>query len=99
MRYLELIIDNKSIKSQNQITEILRKNNFCWLIDSEIENAVIEVKKNTIIWHSGDFYSGNWKYGIFKGGSFWGNFINGIFEGGNFKGNWKSGINLQSERI
>lgn len=99
MRYLELIIDSKSIKSQNQITEILRKNNFYWLIDSEIENVVIEIKKNTIIWHSGNFYSGSWEYGIFKGGSFWGTFINGIFEGGNFKGNWKSGINLQSEKI
>jgi hypothetical protein len=99
MRYLELKIDNKSIKSTTQINEILRKNNFYWLIDAEIEEAVIEIKKNTIIWHSGNFYSGNWQYGIFKGGNFWGNFINGIFESGNFKGNWHSGINLQSEKI
>jgi len=99
MRYIELIIDEKSIKSQKQITEILKSKKFYWLIDSEIENAQIEIKKETLIWHSGDFYSGNWQYGIFKSGNFHGNFINGIFESGNFKGKWKSGINLQSEKI
>jgi hypothetical protein len=99
MRYKELIIDEKSIKSQNQIDSILKSKKFYWLIDSEIENAQIEIKNDTLIWNSGDFYSGDWHYGIFKGGNFWGNFINGIFENGNFKGKWKSGINLQSEKI
>ena len=99
MRYKELIIEGKSIKSQNQIDSILKQNKFYWLIDSEIENAKIEIRKNTLIWHSGNFYSGDWEYGVFKEGSFFGNFINGIFENGNFKGNWKSGINLQSEKI
>jgi hypothetical protein len=99
MRYKELIIDEKSIKSQNQIDSILKSKKFYWLIDSEIENAQIEIKNDTLIWNSGDFYSGDWHYGIFKNGNFWGNFINGIFENGNFKGKWKSGINLQSEKI
>ena len=99
MRYKELIIDTKSIKTQNQIDSILKEYKFYWLIDSEIEQARIEIKNNTLIWHSGDFYSGDWYYGIFKTGNFYGNFINGIFESGNFKGNWKSGINLQSEKI
>jgi hypothetical protein len=93
MRYIELIIDDKSIKGDNRITQILESKKFYWLIDSEIENAVIEIKNETIIWHSGDFYSGNWIFGIFKEGNFYGNWINGIFENGNFKGKWNSGIN------
>jgi hypothetical protein len=99
MRYKELIIDSKSIKTSNQIDSILKEHKLYWLIDSEIENASLEIKNNTLIWHSGDFYTGDWHYGIFKNGTFYGNFINGIFENGNFKGNWKSGINLQSEKI
>lgn len=92
MRYKELLIDNKSIKNKEEINSILKNQKFYWLIDSEIENAEIEIKNNTLIWHSGDFFSGNWVYGIFKGGNFYGNFINGIFINGNFKGQWKSGI-------
>lgn len=94
MRYKELIYGDKSITNNTEIDKILKTNKFYWLIDSEIENAKIEIKKNTIIWHSGDFYSGNWNYGIFKDGNFFGDFINGIFEGGNFKGKWHSGTNL-----
>jgi hypothetical protein len=93
MRYKELLIDGKSIKDQNKIDQILSSNKFYWIIDSEIENAKIELKNNTIIWHSGYFF-GNWKYGIFKDGEFQGNWNNGIFEGGDFKGNWKSGLKI-----
>jgi len=99
MRYTELVIDGKSFKSQNEILKQLLLKKFYWLLDSEIENAKIEIKNDTLIWHSGDFYSGDWEYGIFKSGNFYGNFINGIFENGNFKGKWQSGINLKSERI
>lgn len=90
MRYLELKIDDKVIRNQKKIEQILESNKFYWLIDSELENAKIEIKKNTIIWHDGYFF-GNWHYGIFKNGEFHGNWINGIFEGGNFlgKGNIK----------
>lgn len=93
MRYIELLLDGKTIKGDNKINQILESKKFYWLIDSEIENAIIELKKGTIIWHDGDFYSGNWIFGIFKKGNFYGNWINGIFENGNFKGNWNSGIN------
>ncbi len=91
MRFKELLMDGKSIKNQVEITNLLKSKKFYWLIDSEMENAIIEVKKDTIIWHGGYFF-GNWKYGIFKNGEFHGNWYNGIFEGGDFKGNWKSGI-------
>jgi superfamily I DNA and/or RNA helicase len=97
MRYSELLINGKSVRNQKEIDGILQSNKFYWLIDSEIEDAKIEIKKNTIIWHSGNFFSGKWKYGIFKEGSFYGTWENGIFENGNFKGKWNSGI--KSEMI
>ena len=95
MRYKELILGDKVIKSQRSIDSILTENGINWLIDSEIEDAVIEIKNKTLIWHSGTYYYGDWYYGIFKEGIFWGNFINGIFENGVFKGKWCSSINLQ----
>lgn len=91
---LEIIHNGRTYKNSNQIFSILRENEFYWLIDSEIDNAIIEIKNNTIIWHSGLFLSGEWKYGIFKNGEFYGNWHNGIFENGIFKGKWISGINL-----
>lgn len=94
MKFSELVIDGKKIVNSNQIIGILEKHNFHWLIDSETENAKIEIKNNTLIWHDGIYYSGNWHYGIFKGGSFYGKFENGIFENGVFGGKFISGINL-----
>lgn len=94
MRYLEVTVGDKIVKNSTLIDNILESNNLLWLIDSEIEDAKFEIKNNTIIWISGIFYSGNWKYGIFRDGVFYGTWENGIFEGGIFKGIWKSGINL-----
>jgi hypothetical protein len=94
MRYAEFKYRNKTDTIESQINKILENQKFYWLLDSEIENAVLEIKKDTLIWHDGDFYSGNWYYGIFKGGSFNGIWENGIFENGSFSGKWLSGINL-----
>jgi hypothetical protein len=90
MKYLELKVGDKIIKNQKKIEDILIQGKFYWLLDSELESAIIEIKNNTIIWHDGYFF-GNWHFGIFKNGEFHGNWINGIFEGGNFfgKGNIK----------
>ena len=68
MRYIELLTDGKSIKSQVKIDSILKSKNLNWVIDSEIENAVIELKNNTI----------NWINGIFEGGKFMGNWKSGV---------------------
>lgn len=92
MRYLELICGDKKYTKESQINDILSRNKFYWMIDSEIEDAIIEIKKNTIIWHGGKYYSGNWYYGIFKKGEFYGTWENGIWENGTFEGNWKSGV-------
>jgi len=94
MRFKELTLGDIKITNQKKINETLEKQGFNWLIDSEIENAQIEIKKNTLIWLGGDFYSGKWHYGIFKSGNFYGTFENGIFEGGNFKGKFLSGIKV-----
>ena len=94
MRFKGLTIGDKTITNQTRILDVLEKSGFNWLVDSEIENADIEIKKNTIIWHGGDFYSGKWNYSIFKSGNFYGIFENGIFEGGNFKGKFLSGVKV-----
>lgn len=99
MVFLELKYGNKTYTNRHEILSILRKEGFFWLIDSEIDNAIIEIFKNTLIWHEGIFMSGNWHYGIFKNGGFYGNWINGIFEDGHFSGNWNSGINLSKNNF
>jgi hypothetical protein len=87
-----LKIGDKVIRGDKKALDILYDRGFYWLIDSEFENADIEIVKDTIIWNSGEYYNGNWIYGIFKDGKFFGNFINGIFEGGEFSGKFISGI-------
>lgn len=94
MRYLELRYNGKTFTNEREINQILQSNKFHWLIDAELENAIIELKNDTIIWHTGDFYSGRWHYGIFKSGSFYGTWEGGIFENGNFDGKWEDGIKL-----
>lgn len=92
MRYKELKIDGKVLTSQSKIDSALESNGFFWLLDSEIENAEIEIIKNTLIWHNGIFYNGRWNYGIFKEGTFNGVWYSGIFENGIFSGEWRNGI-------
>lgn len=94
---LELKHNGKIYTNKNKIVSILRENKFYWLIDSEIKKAIIEIKKNTIIWHGGIFLFGDWEYGIFKNGEFYGNWLNGIFENGEFNGTWNSGIDLSKK--
>ena len=93
MRFKELKYNDDTIYNINKIHQILEKEKLQWLIDSEIEEAKIEIKNKTLIWHNGYFF-GDWHYGIFKEGEFHGNFENGILEGGNFYGNFVSGIKL-----
>jgi hypothetical protein len=96
MEILELKVGDKVFTNPKKINDILLENKFYWLIDSEMSDAVLEIEKGTLIWHSGIFMTGNWKYGIFKNGGFYGVFENGIFEDGHFDGLWKSGINLKN---
>jgi hypothetical protein len=92
MKYKELNFNGETYTDQSSIETILKENNFYWLIDGEFENATIELKNNTILWDDGTWLNGNWKYGIWLGGTFHGVWENGIFEDGVFKGEWESGI-------
>lgn len=94
MRFIELKYRNKAYTNQSEIIDILKNQKFYWLIDSEVENAQLELKNDTIIWNGGNFYNGDWYYGIFRNGKFYGNWENGIWENGEFLGKWLSGINL-----
>lgn len=94
MRYDILYYGKEVIKIPSVINKILIDNELEWLLDCEIENANFEIKNKTIIWNSGNFYSGNWVFGIWKSGSFYGTFENGIFENGEFNGKFISGIKL-----
>ena len=86
MDFLELKYEGKTYTQQKQIINILKTEGFYWLIDSEVNDAIIEIKNNTLIWESGTFLSGDWYYGIFRNGSFYGVWENGIWENGHFSG-------------
>lgn len=93
MGITELIFNKKTITNKQEILKILKTNKFYWLIDAEVEEAIIEIQNDTIIWNSGIWQFGIWHYGIFKGGTFYGVWKNGIWESGTFKGKWESGYN------
>lgn len=92
MRYISFKYGDKLITNENKINKILIDNDLGWLIDCEFEQADIEIKKKTIIWNSGTFFNGDWRYGIFRSGKFYGRFLNGIFEDGEMRGELISGI-------
>lgn len=97
MGILELVYKRKKYTDYKTIIKILKDEKFYWLIDSEVSDAIIEIDNDTILWHSGNFMVGIWKYGIFKNGGFYGIWENGIFENGYFKGEWVSGIDLSKK--
>ena len=99
MNFLELKYVGKTYTEPKQIIKILKEESFYWLIDSEVDGAIIEIENNTLIWHEGIYMVGDWEYGIFKNGGFYGNWKNGIFENGYFNGNWESGINLSKNNV
>lgn len=94
MKYAELTVGGKTYSNQKEISKLLISQGFAWLVDSTIENAVLEIRNNTLIWHGGDFYEGDWRHGIFKDGRFCGDWNGGIFEAGAFEGKWLGGIRL-----
>lgn len=92
MRFKEVKVGERILTNPIQINKELTTNNLDWLIDSEIENAEIEIKHKTLIWKNGNYNAGKWHYGIWKFGNFKGVWENGIWENGSFEGKWKSGI-------
>jgi hypothetical protein len=76
MRFLELKWNDEIFTNDSKINNILEQENLTWIQEAEIENAKIEIKKKTLIWHDGYFF-GNWHYGIFKNGELCHVFIDG----------------------
>ena len=98
MRFKSLKYNSQKFTRELDINKIIQDNNLDWLSDAEFENAEIEIEKNTLIWHQGDWYVGDFIYGIWLNGKFYGgNFINGIWQDGEFfdgtfeSGLWKNG--------
>lgn len=94
MRYRELKMGDKTHINQREISNILKERGFLWLVDSNIEDAILEIKNETLLWNGGVYLEGDWKFGIFKGGRFYGKWHGGIFEDGVFEGEWLGGIRL-----
>lgn len=93
-RIKSLKFENKQYTEPVIINNLLLKNGFNWLNLAEIENAILEIKKDKIYWHSGIWYYGDWKYGIWLDGVFkYGNWYDGVWKNGVFKnGTWHNGI-------
>lgn len=76
MRIESLTIGDDIYKGNNAIN-YLHGSNFDWLLECEIDNAVLEIINNTLIWKSGIFYWGIFEWGIFESGDFRSGKING----------------------
>ncbi len=88
-RYKELIFNDKTYTEIYKINDILIKNGFGWFLDCEVENAKIEILKNTLVFDSGVFFNGTWEYGVFRDGQW----KYGTWEGGVwYNGTWYNGI-------
>ena len=88
-RYVELKFEDKIITEPFTIDEILIKNKFDWFLDCEVENVKLEILKGHLIFNSGVFFNGNWKYGVFRDGQW----KYGTWEGGVwYNGTWYNGI-------
>ncbi len=109
-KYKKLIYNDKVFTLPSSIKKLLLNKQLTWLLDAELENAVIEITDNTFIWHMGTWYRGHWhgdvwKDGVWKSG-YWHNgewydgiwyngvWINGIWH----NGVWKKGVWKNGEK-
>jgi len=94
MRYNELKFDGKIYTEQWKIDEILIEHNFKWLVNAEIENARLEIIKDTLVWNAGIWYNGTWEFGVFRDGEWkYGTWEGGVWYNGKWKdGTFKAGI-------
>jgi len=92
-RYKELKYNNKVFTEQSEIKEILFKEGFQWFLDCEMEDVRIEISKKHLIFNSGTFFNGTWKYGVFRDGVWkYGTWEGGVWWNGKwYDGIWKSG--------
>lgn len=100
-KYSIVKINDKEFTNQQEINSLLYDKKLYWLLDSEIEEANIEIKRNKVIWKDGNWYNGIWKGAIWENGNFYyGQWNNGIFKNGTFhNGVFKDGIFENGELI
>lgn len=83
-RFKYLIHKGKKIELDYLIKEILVSTGHNWLMDTEFEEAEIEIKDNMLTWITGKWYNGVWLNGVW---------LNGEWFGGEWlQGRWKNGI-------
>jgi hypothetical protein len=80
-------------KLEDRLTMDMLKSRYPWVLEANIENAVIGLDNDGIVWYNGIWHDGAWKDGKWLKGTFaggtWGR---GEFYGGTFTGEtWKSG--------
>lgn len=92
MRFRKLTVGEGRTVPQHMVDQTLSELGFGWLLDCEVEDADVQVVNKTIVWRSGNLYTGSWHYGIWKSGDFHGRWENGIFESGRMLGQFVSGV-------
>ena len=86
IRIKELKYNGKTYTRKFEIDEILIDNGLNWVLDCELENARIEIVKDTLVFNAGIFYNGIWEYGVFRDGDVRNiTFQNGVIYNGTFK--------------
>lgn len=99
MNWSSLKTESDILTHNNEIVNWIKSNEkWHWLLDAQVDNAVIEIKNNTLIWKDGIWYSGDFLYGIWENGTFWGRWINGLWINGKFNGEWLTGLKSQNRR-
>jgi hypothetical protein len=69
---------------RNGLTLDIIKDKYPWLLEAEIENAIIGQNEDGFVWYGGDWKNGTFASGAWGGGTFW----DGIFDGKT----WKNGV-------
>lgn len=99
MRIKKLKVGDKVFTAEQDIRSILVYKGFGWVNTAEIDHAVLEIKDDTLVWHTGVWHYGDtqameWVSGIFRYGNLndclW---HNGFFDGGQFvSGQFRNGV-------
>ena len=65
------------------------KEKFPWLLEADIENAVVDVSMTYLVWKNGIWKGGTWESGTWEGGAW----KNGTWKDGLWKrGIWEDGL-------
>lgn len=85
-RYKELKYNGKTYTQKYQIDEILLEKKLNWVLDAEMENARLEIMKDTLIFNGGIIFNAIWEYGVIRNGEIRNIvFLNGVIYDGVFK--------------